>query len=376
MTALAGASIARATTLTVTTLNDSGPGSLRQTIADAASGDTITFSVKGTITLTSGALIINRDLIIEGPGPNKLEISGNHASRVFVIPNGNVTLAGVTIRDGLADGSSPIYASTGGGILNFARLTLSYVVVSDNQALGNAGQSFWDLLFGFGQGGGVANFGTLAATDSAFTGNLARGGDGSSGDFAPGDAGGGALVSWGDMHVLGSQFTDNACQGGSGSSGNFAGCVFGGAIGNFGSLSIATSTFSRNQAIAGNANIGSNSGFAFSGAIHTETFFGPASLEVQDSQFDHNQAIGGNDNRGLFSGSAMGGAIHFNNAPGTISGCRLDHNQALGGAGGPGAEGGWGNGGGVNNYQGVFTFDSSTVITKNKATTSNDNVVP
>ena len=45
--ALAGAA-ARA----VSTLDDAGPGSLRQAIADAAANDTITFGVTGTITLT------------------------------------------------------------------------------------------------------------------------------------------------------------------------------------------------------------------------------------------------------------------------------------------------------------------------------------
>lgn len=317
---LAGTSSVWAGTLVVTSLNDNGPGSLREAIACAGPGDTIQFSVKGTITLTSGALMVFQDLTIEGPGPKQLKISGNQADRVFVVAGGVVTISGVAIRDGLADGSSPILPSAGGGILNLASLTLVKAVVSDNQALGDPNQSPLGLV-GLGQGGGVANFGALAARDSAFTGNLARGGDGSSGPVAPGDGGGGGLVNWGVVQVSGSQFTDNMCQGGSGSSGFFAGCVFGGAIGNFGILSVATSTFSRNQALAGHDNTGDNSGFAFSGAIHTEIFAGPASLEVNDSRFDHNQAIGSDGNSGLFSGSAMGGALHFNNAPGTITGC-------------------------------------------------------
>ena len=62
---------ARAATSVVTNLNDSGPGSLRQAIADAAPSDIITFGVTGTITLTTGELLINKDLTLSGPGAAK-----------------------------------------------------------------------------------------------------------------------------------------------------------------------------------------------------------------------------------------------------------------------------------------------------------------
>src|SRR6478672_3264449 len=58
-------------TITVTNTNDSGPGSLRQAFADAQDGDTIQFdpALNGqTINLTSGELLINKNININGPG--------------------------------------------------------------------------------------------------------------------------------------------------------------------------------------------------------------------------------------------------------------------------------------------------------------------
>src|SRR5437660_7387777 len=104
-------------TLTVTNPADSGDGSLRAVIATAQSGDQIVFdtSLKGqTITLTSGPLAIAQSLDIEGPGADKLAVSGNHASRVFAVSAGvTVIIAGLTISDGMVVGSDG-----GGGILN------------------------------------------------------------------------------------------------------------------------------------------------------------------------------------------------------------------------------------------------------------------
>lgn len=55
---------ADAATITVTNTNDSGPGSLRQALRDAHDGDTINLAVRGTITLTSGGLPINKNIAI------------------------------------------------------------------------------------------------------------------------------------------------------------------------------------------------------------------------------------------------------------------------------------------------------------------------
>ena len=57
-----------AATITVANGDDSGPGSLRQAILSAASGDTINFAPSvTTVTLTSGELVIDKDLTITGP---------------------------------------------------------------------------------------------------------------------------------------------------------------------------------------------------------------------------------------------------------------------------------------------------------------------
>ena len=70
---------AHAATVTVTNTNDSGAGSLRQALTIVNDGDTINFAVTGTITLTSGGLLINKNIAISGPGPDQLSIDGSQA---------------------------------------------------------------------------------------------------------------------------------------------------------------------------------------------------------------------------------------------------------------------------------------------------------
>src|SRR6266516_6178576 len=82
---------ARATTLTVTSTADDGTtaGTLRSVLASATDGDTIDFSVTGTITLTTGQqLVVDKNLEITGRGANSLAIEGNAASRVLYIVSG------------------------------------------------------------------------------------------------------------------------------------------------------------------------------------------------------------------------------------------------------------------------------------------------
>src|SRR5206468_543745 len=92
----------RAATITVTNTNDSGPGSLRDALANAANGDVIdASSITGTILLTSGELLVTNSVNILGPGPDMLMVNGNAASRVFhVDSNTVVSISSLTITNG------------------------------------------------------------------------------------------------------------------------------------------------------------------------------------------------------------------------------------------------------------------------------------
>jgi hypothetical protein len=152
----------------VTNTNDSGPGSLRDAIASASPGDAIQFSVTGTIALTSGELLLAKDLTIKGPGASQLVISGNHNDRVFEIsPGATVILSRLTVENGTAATG----ISNGGGILNGGTLTLRKCTITGN-SVGNGPRI----------GGGLYNFGTATVTDSTIAGNSAYAGGGLAND--------------------------------------------------------------------------------------------------------------------------------------------------------------------------------------------------
>jgi hypothetical protein len=354
---------------TVTSLDDSGPGTLRDAITNAAPSEVIDFApgLHGTITLTR-ELLITDDLTIDGPGADRLTVSGDGASRVFDISDGatptkvdtEVNIDGLTITDGLAAGNAaPVLPSCGGGILNFGNLTLSEVVVSDCLAVGDASANPHNNKgFGLAMGGGVYNENTLTVSDSSFTRDQALGGsdshgnDPSKGSFL-GSGMGGGLANTGVAKVRASQFTSNLAQGGNRSSGtvSFAGVTGGGAIANLGIISgnKATldvsdhSSFTNNQAVGGNDNTSRTfPGIALGGAIVSHRFSYGADLNVGDSTFSHNKAIGGNYNLaqpGTSNGPniASGGGIFIagstSGTMNTISRCTLDHNQSVGGQG-------------------------------------------
>ncbi|CAG0935482.1 hypothetical protein TFLX_04323 [Thermoflexales bacterium] len=151
---------APATTLIVTNTNDSGPGSLRAAIVQASPEDTIVFapSVRGTITLTTGQLVISKTLTITGPGAGNITISGNHATRIIHIgADANVNISGLAFADGY------LVDQPGSAIDNDGELTLA-----DSHVFSNTGRL---EVCGDPVGGAIHNSGILTLTNTTINAN-------------------------------------------------------------------------------------------------------------------------------------------------------------------------------------------------------------
>jgi hypothetical protein len=227
-----------ADTITVTNTNDSGPGSLRQALADANDSDTIDFAVTGTIGLTIGELSVDKSITISGPGADNLAIDGNAKSRVFYVSSGRtVTISDITITNGNPPGSPP--DDYGGGIYNdHATLTLNNCTISGNLA---------------SVGGGIFNDGfqgnaMLTLNNCAVTGNSI--------DFS-----GGGIFNDGQQGGSGTLEITNSTL--SGNSALFGGGIANNGFGGNGVVTLKESTLSGNSANQGGGgiyNVGKNFG--------------------------------------------------------------------------------------------------------------------
>lgn len=198
--------------------DDGAPGTLRQVVANAASGDHVDMStllcLGSTITLTQGEIAIAQDLTLAGAIGSPMTIA-NSGGRVLhststdlslanliisggsvyttdtdadggcILATGNVSLVGSTVSNCIASSSN---ASARGGAVN--ALTVSLV---SSRISGSAANStgFYQVA----RGGGVYAAG-LACTDSTLSGNSVRADVGE--DFGQG---GGALVADGSVYL-------------------------------------------------------------------------------------------------------------------------------------------------------------------------------
>ncbi|MBA4372886.1 MAG: hypothetical protein C0402_08475 [Thermodesulfovibrio sp.] len=210
---LTGPRTSSSASLTVTNTNDSGPGSLRQTIHDAVANDKIYFGVTGTITLAS-ELLIATDMSIYGPGAASLALSGGGSNRIMKIGNNAfVYIEGLTIRNGSANAAPP--GDVGGGVLVLdAVVTLSHCTVSNNSAAYGGGLSIKDGVLNIyystisnnsasAHGGGLfinsATTGksvSVTANSSTFSGNQAS-------------SSGGGICSYGPLMLTNSTISNN-----------------------------------------------------------------------------------------------------------------------------------------------------------------------
>jgi parallel beta-helix repeat protein len=234
-----------ATTLTVTSTEDSGPGTLRDAIAAATGGDTIDFdgALSGqTITLLS-PLLLNKDLTIDGSAiAAPVTLSGGGAVRILEVAEGaTVWVLGLVFEDGQAsEAQGEGLANQGGAIRNAGTLTLTRCTLTGNR--GYQGAAIHNATAGYltvsectisgnhasNSGGGIWSVGTLALHGSVISGNSAEG-----------TGGGFYSVSSQENVVTACTFEANTAMGG-------------GAIHAGGRLTVADSTFYMNTAgIAG-----------------------------------------------------------------------------------------------------------------------------
>lgn len=265
-------------TLRVTSTADSGAGSLRAALASANNGDTIDATgLAGTITLTSGQLVIEDSVVIFGPGAAVLTVSGNSAFRVFEVTGTEVTIHDLRIANGAS-------ADSGGGMHVTGTpgntTVLHGCIVADNSATAN--------------GGGIRNSGgaTLDIRGCVISGNTA------------GSSGGGIHNDNSTLMISTSTLSDNTA-------GESGGAILNDGRMSTGILQIDRCTLSGNVA-------------AYAGAIYNAARSNAAAI-IESSTFSGNSAGG---TGAVYNDGAWGGFAQL-----SFNACTFSGNYSGGGGG-------------------------------------------
>ena len=183
----------------VTNGTDSGPGSLRQAIANVGDGETITFSISGsdTVTLTSADIDITKGMTIDGINQqtgNAVTVQTTASDRVFNIAinqaDKTVAISNLTITGGNVAGH-------GGGILFNTTLATVALNLENSTISGNT-------AFNYGGGLYQQNGGVLNLDGCTVSGNTAR------------DIGGGLNINTGTAIIRNSTISGNTATNWSG----------------------------------------------------------------------------------------------------------------------------------------------------------------
>jgi hypothetical protein len=258
-------------TTLVTTCDDSGPGTLRDAVTNAVTGDVIDLTGLScsTISLTTGAMSTTADdLTIQGPGPAALAVDAGQLSGIINHYGvGTLTIDGLAMTNGhivgedlhggacvLSAANLAISNSTlsncysymghayGGALCAVGNITLSNSTLSGNTTKGHfyyyyyPGYGYY-LINGTSHGAGAYSTGRFTITDSTITHNRAEMNN-------RGSAGGGIASRVSGHLISGSTFDNNAAWLGGGIDilGHFGGEPYG--------LTIVNSTISGNTSFA------------------------------------------------------------------------------------------------------------------------------
>jgi hypothetical protein len=268
--------------LFVTSPADSGPGTLRNDVAQAATGDTILFSpsLYGQTINLSSFITVQRDLFIVGPGPENLTLAGgglyylNSHSAVLGLTMTGSTLpienygGDLTVADCVFAGNSvaQVILNAHGG-----NLTVDGCVIADNHGTAVAQQDFGTLVTVtntvisgntasvYSASGLVNGFGTMVVSDSIISGNLSSGG-----------ATFGAVSNLSTMVLIDSTVADNqgptgvgGVYNGRGATLDISGCTISGNQGEYGGL------YNDGTASATNSTIAFNTATELGGGIYS-----------------------------------------------------------------------------------------------------------
>ena len=330
--------------ITVTNTNDNGPGSLRSAIAQANSADTIKFASNlqnQKIILTSGELIINKNLTIDGRDAPSINISGNNTSRVIDLQKTptyqptSLTIYNLTISDGRTNIADKAGAGAGIRTDNNSTLAVYNSKFINNRAGGLGGGA---IFSGYQSRATIIN----SQFDKNDASQALRDTTGSLSEHA-----GGAILIWSEsqLNIKGSKFTNNTG-------------LNGGAINNLLSgLNIENSQFINNSSLAGKDDEKGYGGAIYTdGASKNNDNIG-GRIRIFNSRFEANQGAGQGgalflyayppdqimidrsqiiNNRVIFNskGDALGAGVRAGNGNFTMTNTTVANNLALSQGGG------------------------------------------